>query len=201
MPVVLLLLCLTAPTAAQSLLCDPDGPDQALADALSVCRGLDYGFCVDRGLSSTQELSQLAVRKDADLAAAYRQVSATQSQRCVYAWINMVCSATFPLSRTGAAEVCEDVCDEVRRHCVGVQCVGEGAPPRCTDFYDETRAVRGQCTTDDDDGSGDGVPVLPPRVPLPPRSPGPRVASSACQFRDFRFAAGLLALVVFAGFI
>src|SRR6056297_3504785 len=102
---VLLLLFACTGARAQEQLCQSEIPDQSLVDALSVCRGLNYPFCVvgDAG----DDIGALAVERDRDLALRYQTLSPVQSQRCVHAWVNKVCSETFvPLDAPNSA-ICQ----------------------------------------------------------------------------------------------
>jgi len=149
-----LLLLSIASAASQSMLCEPQGPDQALVDALAVCRTLSYGYCINRQQSLSTEISRLALEQDANLALRYQEVAGSQSPRCVNAWINMACSQTFQVDRPGGQEVCEDVCSAVRRHCIGISCNSAAQSPSCTDYYAESSDICDGAIESGDDFDG-----------------------------------------------
>jgi len=191
---VLLLLFACTGARAQEQLCQSEIPDQSLVDALSVCRGLNYPFCVVRDAGDvSDDIGALAVERDRDLALRYQTLSPVQSQRCVHAWVNKVCSETFvPLDAPNSA-ICQSVCDEIEDHCVGISCGDVESGPGCHDFFAKKSEQSATCFSSDSEPGAPRDP--PPQIPIPrPRSPFRSAGSATRQFRKVELAA--LALLV-----
>lgn len=195
-----LLVLVPVDVRAQSELCQSQSPDQSLVDALTVCRGLNYPFCVMRAPGDQRtDLSALAVELDRELAARYQDLSPLQSQRCIHAWVNKVCSETFLPLATPSESPCAGVCTQLRDHCLGLECGDVGSGPGCHDFFAQTASSGAACLEAQDDPPPALSPNPPARVPtIPrPRRPFSGTGSGKIQFHEAAFALLGMALVHF----
>ena len=155
---VILVSCV-AVRGTPTLLCIDSAPDQLFLDEISTCRKL-YPFCVDRGPSpSSASIYEVAILKDEQVSSLFTEVAMSQSQMCMFHWINMLCSATFPAQRFQDQLICSSICTSIQQHCIGVQCPPPGfasGANRCTDYYSETGRTSGTCTAVDGDAGGGG---------------------------------------------
>lgn len=194
-----LLLLFAVGSASAQLLCQQTAPDQALVDALSVCRELDYPFCVDNTGSFSTELSARAVSLDSSLAQDYEGHAKTQSQTCMYHWRNMACSATFARSDSPVSSVCSAVCDAVREHCIGLRCPGtvSSDDALCTNYYENSiKYADKRCALREDDDEEDEVSDESEDSTIPEITPTPTFPGNSgngkFQFREnFKFLAVL----------
>lgn len=188
MRVAVLLFALSCTAArAQEQLCQSEVPDQSLFDALSVCRGLNYPFCVARDAGDeSDDIGALAVERDRDLARRYQTLAPVQSQQCVHAWVNKVCSETFvPLDRPNSG-LCRSVCVEIQDHCVGISCGDVESGPNCLDFFAKKSEQSATCFSSE--SASDTPRDPPPQIPIPrPRRPFRSASAPVRQFRKLEF--------------
>ena len=186
-PLLLLVLCFARLVRAQRELCQSEAPDQALVDTLTVCRGLNYPFCVLRAPGDTRtDLAEVAVELDRNLADRYQTLAPLQSQRCVHAWINKVCSETFPPLQSAQTGLCGSVCTELREHCIGLECGDVAGGPDCLDFFAEiSTAGTAQCFSSDDAPAAP-TPRSPDFPPARPRDPVSEACPDQSQFWGVR---------------